>query len=231
MARTRLKFKDHKMRNAIDHLVIGASSLEQGVQYVRETLGVEIPFGGVHKTMGTHNHLMRLGGEVFLEVIAVNLQGEAALQPRWYGLDDPYVQAQIARQPALLTWVVNTSNLPALLRSVDMDFGVSTAVSRGALSWLFGLPRDGRLLAAGMLPYLIEWKTDAHPSHKMAELGCTLESLEINHPNPDWLSGQLKSVAADGLVAVADAGHLSRPALRARINTPSGIKTLCSVNP
>ncbi|MEE8364674.1 MAG: VOC family protein [Gammaproteobacteria bacterium] len=42
-------------------MVIAADSLEQGVDYVRSTLGVDIPRGGVHQTMGTHNHLMQLG--------------------------------------------------------------------------------------------------------------------------------------------------------------------------
>jgi len=56
----------------LDHLVIAASSLEQGVDYVRKMLGVDIPFGGVHSAMGTHNHLMQLGNSVFLEVIAIN---------------------------------------------------------------------------------------------------------------------------------------------------------------
>jgi hypothetical protein len=48
------------MRTRIDHLVIGASSLDQGVAYVEAVLGATMPFGGVHLQMGTHNHLMPL---------------------------------------------------------------------------------------------------------------------------------------------------------------------------
>ena len=92
----------------IDHVVVAAIDLEQGVRYVREQLGVDIPFGGEHPLMGTHNHLMQLGDAVFLEVIAVNPLGEQPVQPRWYGLDDPYVRARIAEEPALVGWVVNT---------------------------------------------------------------------------------------------------------------------------
>ena len=99
----------------IDHVVIAAIDLAQGVRYVREQLGVDIPFGGVHPLMGTHNHLMQLGEAVFLEVIAINPRGEQPLQPRWYGLDDPYVRARIAEEPALVGWVVNTSSIDEVL--------------------------------------------------------------------------------------------------------------------
>lgn len=218
------------MNSAIDHLVVGAETLEQGVAFIRELFGVEIPFGGVHTTMGTHNHLMQLGGEIFLEVIAINPDGESTTQPRWYGLDDPFVRAQISQQPALLNWVVNTDNLPKLLTNASMDFGVSTQVTRGSLSWLFGLPPDGRLLAAGMLPYLIEWKTPVHPSANMADCDCRFEGIEISHPHPDWLVAQLASISADKLVSITDAGPSGTPVLTAHINTPQGIRTLNSLS-
>ena len=63
------------MPSALDHLVIGATTLQQGVDYVHDTLGIDMPFGGIHHSMGTHNHLVRLGGEVFMEIIAINPQG------------------------------------------------------------------------------------------------------------------------------------------------------------
>lgn len=71
------------MQTRIDHLVIGAATLFQGVAYVKECLGVDIPYGGVHMTMGTHNHLMKLGDEIFLEVIAINPDIERIEHPRW----------------------------------------------------------------------------------------------------------------------------------------------------
>ncbi len=218
------------MNSAVDHLVVGADTLEQGVAFIRELFGVEIPFGGVHTTMGTHNHLMRLGGEIFLEVIAINPAGEPTKQPRWYGLDDPFVRAQIRQQPALLNWVVNTDNLPEQLANASMDFGVSTPVTRGSLSWLFGLPQDGRLLGAGMLPYLIEWKTQIHPSANMVDCGCRLEAIEIAHPNPQWLVAQLTSIGADTLVSITDAGLFGTPVLTTHISTPRGMRTLTGIS-
>ena len=39
----------------IDHIVIGARTLEEGARYVEETLGVKPVKGGVHPGVGTHN--------------------------------------------------------------------------------------------------------------------------------------------------------------------------------
>jgi ribosomal 30S subunit maturation factor RimM len=73
------------MQTRIDHLAIGASSLAQGVAYIKDLLGLDIPFGGVHSKMGTHNHLMQLGAHMFLEVIAINVDSEPPQKPRWFG--------------------------------------------------------------------------------------------------------------------------------------------------
>ena len=126
-----------------------------------------MPYGGVHEKMGTHNHVLQLGGNVFLEVMAINPDTEPPENPRWYGLDDPYIRRQIKAQPTLLTWVVNTKNIEKLLQQTTFEFGKATLLSRGNLSWYFGLPDDGRLLAGGMVPYVIEWQTDRHPSEYM----------------------------------------------------------------
>jgi hypothetical protein len=37
------------------------------LDHVADLLGVEVPSGGRHERMGTHNLLMRLGGDTYLE--------------------------------------------------------------------------------------------------------------------------------------------------------------------
>lgn len=217
------------MKANIDHLVIGAATLEAGVAYVREVLGVAMPFGGEHLTMGTHNHLIKLGDDLFLEVIAPNPGRDPAPLPRWYGLDDPYVKQAIATQPSLLTWVVNTPDIDALLANAKGPFGKKTAVSRSTLSWYFGLPEDGRLFAGGMLPYVIQWQTDSHPATNMPDVGCRFRSLEIEHPYPDWLRDVLASIGAETLVSIRPLSRDATPQLVASIKTPNGIKELRSV--
>ncbi len=211
-----------KRQIKLDHFVIGAESLERGVEYVKDTLGVDMPFGGEHEKMATHNHLMQLGDEIFLEVIAANRNEVPPDRPRWYGLDDPYIRSCLEKQPALLAWVINTDDLEALAQAASFSLGNTELISRGNLSWLFGLPEDGRLLAGGMLPYAIEWHTDSHPSNGMADLGCRLAALEIFHPNASWLTSALGSIDALELVQVNQIAPNECPFLSVDLETPRG---------
>ena len=212
----------------LDHIVIGAKSLSEGIDFVRGKLGVDIPFGGEHLTMGTHNHLMQLGDGVFLEVIAVNENIEPPKQPRWYGLDDPYIRQSLETGPKLLAWVVNTQALNKLIEAATFSLGHSELIRRGDLSWNFAVPEDGRLLASGLLPYAIEWHTDIHPSQRMADLGCSLKSLQIYHPYPRWLKQALDSILASELVNVYELQANDTPYFSVEINTPSGTVELQS---
>lgn len=216
------------MTTKLDHLVVGAATLEQGVAYVRELFGVDMPKGGEHPLMGTHNHVMQLGNETFLEVIAINPGSDRPARPRWFGLDDPSVRSSLEHRPRLLTWVVNTSALDELYGQVDFDLGVITSVSRGDLNWLFAIPDDGRLLGGGMLPNVMQWKTPTHPSGNMANLNCRLNKLNIYHPYPQWLLAKLDSLKASDLVVVHALTEDTAAHITAELETPNGMIVLSS---
>ena len=215
------------MTTGFDHLVIGAASLDEGVAYVKETLGAEIPAGGEHPLMGTHNHLMKLSDSSFLEIIAINPEAPPPSRPRWFGLDDALVRSSLA-QPRLLAWVVNTPNLNTLQAQTSFDFGEATKVSRGNLTWDFAIPEDGRLLAGGTLPYLIQWHTQNHPARNMARRDCSLIGLEIHHPYPEWLGAILTDIGAANCVTLHALADNAAPFLKAHIGTSNGTKVLSS---
>lgn len=216
------------MKTRIDHLVVGALNLQQGVSYIKEVLGVVMPYGGVHVQMGTHNHLMQLGKDVFLEVISINPDIDRPKSPRWYGLDDPFIKRQFEKRPAFITWVVNTKNINEFIQKACISFGTPELISRGALRWHFGVPDDGRLIAGGMMPYVIEWQSDRHPASNMADVGCRLKSIEIHHPLPLWIKSVLESIDALDLVKVRALQKNEVPHLIANIETPSGERQLHS---
>jgi len=213
------------MLTRLDHIVIGAASLEQGVAYVHEKLGVDIPKGGEHPLMGTHNHVMQLGNEVFLEVVAINPSASPPSRPRWFGLDDAAVLHSISEQPRLLTWVVNTTDLVNLQAQLDFGLGVVTPLTRGDLNWLFAVPDDGRLLAGGLVPHVMQWQTSEHPSNNMADFNCRLIKLTIYHPYASWLESVLSDLQALELVSVQP---LNRAYMTAEIETPNGVCVLSS---
>ena len=213
----------------LDHIVIAAETLEAGVAYVKKELGIEMPFGGRHIKMGTHNHLMRIGQDIFLEIIAIDPDLPVPDQPRWFGLDDPYIRVQIRKNPILLTWVANTTDIKTFLSAAPLSFGRAELISRGDLSWYFSLPRDGRLIASGILPYVIEWQTPVHPSENMADLGCRLQQLEIRHPLPEWLKSMIGPVKLPKMVRIKAGSQDKPPSLAASFETPVGTRTLSSL--
>src|ERR1700759_1808196 len=166
----------------LDHITVAAHPLEQGVAHVRAALGVDLPDGGAHPRMATHNRLLRLGDAVFLEVIAIDPAAPPPPRPRWFALDDPAVQVELAIAPRLVTWVVRTSRIAETFLASRRPLGAVEPMRRGELSWLLASPNDGALVDGGMMPSVIQCPAGPHPAIRMRDLGCTLELLEAAHP-------------------------------------------------
>ncbi|MEM7565559.1 MAG: VOC family protein, partial [Pseudomonadota bacterium] len=212
----------HCAMNKLDHIVVAASSLKQGVEYIRETLGVTIPKGGFHQTMGTHNHLMQLGGESYLELISIDPDAAIPSHPRWFALDQLPMRDMLEQGPRLITWVMNCPHIKQLCQSIDFEIGSPTPLTRDDLSWEIALPQDGRLLAGGMLPYCIQWHSSPHPSHHMSQQYCRLKTLHLHHNRPQWLQQKLDLMGATQLVKVEALDEDEAPYLSASIETPQG---------
>jgi TusA-related sulfurtransferase len=205
----------------LDHIIVAAASLEEGVAFIRDRLGVDIPKGGKHPLMSTHNHLMRLGEGSFLEVISIDPEAPSPARPRWFELDEPEMQARLAESPCLVSWVVRTPDIVGTVDEASFPIGSITRLGRDALSWHLTVPADGRIPGDGVMPHVIQWDDGLRPWERMADLGCKLQALEIIHPDLDMVDEQLKSLCPDGIAGV----HVKQgpvPALSARIVTPSG---------
>lgn len=173
----------------LDHLVIIAPSLEEGAVHVREQLGIDMPTGGRHPQMGTSNLLLRLGNEVFLEVIAVDPSVERPHRPRWFGLDDiDGVRVAWDNGSRLRGWVAQTSDIDEVLARHEGLLGNKMLISRGDRSWLFAVLPDGSLPAGGVAPPVIDWGGRGNPASEMQDFGAVLRSFEIKHPDPEWVS-------------------------------------------
>jgi Glyoxalase-like domain len=201
----------------IDHLVLACAGLEQGAQYVRARLGVDVQPGGRHVLMGTHNALLRLGPRTYLELIALDPEG-AAQRPRWFALDSLAVRERMAQGPFLLTWVAACSSVEAAA-ALDGGFGEVIAASRGAFSWRITVPADGSLPGDGVVPTLIQWDGDAHPCDGLAERGCVLREVELSHPRAPEMRRLFDQLGLGASVRL-QAGASS---ITARITTPCGV--------
>ena len=200
----------------IDHLVVRAESLEAGVAHVEAALGVAMGPGGVHRGYGTHNRLLSLGPDTYLEVIAPNPDEPAPQHPRMFDMD------RFSGPPALSAWVLRSVDARAAMAVAPDGMGELIALGRDGLNWLFSFPPRGRLPFGGAFPALIEWQS-AHPAPALPDQGCRLLALEIAHPEADALSAALAPVLED---ARATIGRGDAFAMRARIDTPAGPRWL-----
>ena len=191
----------------LDHLVLGAASLESGGIAFERRAGVRLPPGGAHPRMGTHNRLTRLGDDgAFLELIAIDPAAPAPARPRWFGLDEPDTAERVAEGFALLTWVVAVADLDAALdraRAAGVDAGRAIEQERGELRWRIALPEDGSRVEGGVFPALIEWPPGTAAASRIADLGLRLRTLRLTHPEPERLEGALAAVGAAALADVA----------------------------
>ncbi len=207
---------------AFDHLAVSAVTLEAGIAWVEERLGVRVPLGGKHAIMNTHNAVMSLGDGVYLEIIAIDPDAGPPASPRWFALDDPSMRDRLAAKgPMLAAWIVRSSDIAATRTAARVDIGEIRDMSRGDLRWRIGVRPDGSMPMAGLHPICIEWPPGPHVSSRMQELGCRFESLTLRSGAPEELRTALAAIGAAGLAEVMP---LKRGAtqLEARIRRPDG---------
>jgi hypothetical protein len=184
----------------VDHLVVLAASLDQGVAWCEATLGVTPGPGGEHPLMGTHNRLLSIATashrRAYLEIIAVNpdegLGGSAfcagqggaraaggghgaertaaQTRHRWFDMDDPVLQARVAQHG------------PRLIHWVAGVANIHAACARLATH---GIDRGPVLRASRQTPAgLLEWQITVRDDGQRLFDGClpTLIQWDGTHP-------------------------------------------------
>lgn len=211
------------MKAAIDHLVVAAADLDSGTAWLECRLGVPLAPGGKHAAMGTHNRLLKLGPQLYLELIAIDPAAPAPMRPRWFGLDDPALRARIAERPRLLHWVARCEAVEAAAAASPEPLGDILELSRGEFAWRITVRADGRAPGDGVIPSLIEWTSPAHPADGLPECGCALMKLEGFHPDPARVRSALSALGLAGALAVFSAAAGEPPGLAAFLKTPAGL--------
>ncbi len=214
---------DKTMNNTIDHIAIGASSLPAGVAALKTTLGVEVPKGGKHEAMSTHNCVMQAGNESFIELIAVDPDAPDPGRVRWFTLDDATTITRLAERPRALCWVVQTDNLDEVVKNSPVDLGEVVNLTRGDLSWRLTVPKDGHLPENALLPAFIQWSPGPHPSTRQQDLGVRFNKVLLTHPDPDALKSMLTALNVDHLATVLKGDHVG---LSFEVNSPNGVVIL-----
>ena len=167
----------------LDHLVVAARTLDEGEAWLKTRLRRDLVPGGAHPGFGTHNRLLRLGDDCYLELIAADpAQTTTRLL---FGLEQQAVARALADQPLLLHTVfrvVAPQVLDHVLPRLDYDPGVPTAMSRGELRWRITIPSQGRPAGDGLLPTIIDWGDTHHPCTRLPDSGVALAAMHLRGP-------------------------------------------------
>lgn len=183
-----------------DHLVVACADLDQGAEWIRRQLGVEVSAGGKHATMGTHNRLLRLGANAYLEVLAIDPDATAPHRPRWFELDTDAVRERAAREPFVLTWVARTGDIDAAVARVPA-LGQALPFTRGSYRWRLTVPADGSLVFNGVIPAVIQWN-GAHPADALPDSGCVWSGLSLAHPRALEMQSIFRALEITGPIEV-----------------------------
>lgn len=200
----------------LDHLVVAAAGLDAGRAYIEDLLGVTTEAGGRHDAIGTHNRLLRLGDDQYLEVIAVDPDAGPPERPRWFALDDPAMRAAIQARPRLIAWVARVTDIDAAAAVPPYNDMEVRDMARGDLRWRMTFTRDGSLPSEGALPLLIQWQTEPMPPQRLGDSGCALKQLIVQSPDVSRVQRVLQELRLDGV----ELDHSVQTGLAATVSTP-----------
>ncbi len=211
-----------KMNCELDHLVLGADTLDQGCDFIGDLFGERPHPGGEHPNMGTHNALMHLGGTVYLEVIAINPNAAPSDWPRWFSLDEEKTRLSLRDQPKLITWVARTNNIDMICSLDEYAQSIVRSMSRGDLAWQFAFSTDGRCIADGLLPHVIEWQSDKHPTDAMLASPVQLLTLRGYAPDANDIQSVINKMGLSSIFT-CDPAKDGTVKLTAEFTTPKGV--------
>jgi hypothetical protein len=213
---------DYEMdvRLTLDHLVYGVPDLAEAMKEFGERLGRAPQAGGRHEGLGTHNAILPLTEEMYVELIARDPESPDPNQARPFGLDR-------LEGPRLITWAARSRSIVAdveAARNLGFDPGPIIPMSRRApsgelLEWKLTL--RAKPFGDGLLPFVIDWGGTPHPAAAQQNDDSTptlaLTKFRASHPDPRLVGDALSALGVDLKVELDP-----EPGLSALITGPDG---------
>lgn len=212
-----------KAAEALDHVLLGAPTLEEGTAWLEERTGVRAIPGGSHPGLGTWNALASLGPARYIEIIAPD--------PAQRGVDPFYVPGlRDFKEPRITTWAARADDLLSRFTS-DLPHGFVCETPRQGsrvrpdgtrLAWSLAFPKDvvqGDF--DGALPFFIEWEAGSPHPGLSAPSGLRLLSISIAHPAHTALNAAFRALAIGD-----EACEEATPSIRVKLDTPRGAVVL-----
>lgn len=188
----------------VDHIMLGAANLDAGVRELESLTGIRAVYGGEHPHLGTHNAIVSLGPETYIEVIAPRAGAKVS--------DD---LADLAKLEHLtpVGWAVALDDVRALkqhlaksgIKTTEPRPGSRTTPSGDVLRW----ETVGIESPVDNAPFFIHWAEPRKHPAKSAPGGCTLVNIEFEDPNVVELTRIEKALGFDFVVHEAKTPSMS----------------------
>ena len=167
----------------LDHIVFGASSLEEGTNFVENKLKTKLSVIGYHDFMGTHTRVIKVDKDIYLEVISINPYSKAPKEDRWFNLDNTILKQKLEKSPQIIGYVIETDD-----KELRKHFRAPIKASRGNYTWNFAMPNfendflNNHLIESGIIPSLISWKCNKPVLH-MKDNQFNLNNIKVEITN------------------------------------------------
>jgi len=199
----------------LDHIVFGCLNLEEGCNYISERTGITPAYGGVHEGRGTHNALLGLGDQTYLEIVAPDPAQASNEAPLWMNITPQY-------DLRIIGWAAKSDDLNktvaraklAQTRLGKIEAGSRKQSNGDLLSWHLTLPDFTH--GIGMIPFFVDWGQSTHPASSLPQLG-QIEELSFSHSLPEKLSQHL------AILETPLPCTLGRSAINLSVRIPDGL--------
>jgi hypothetical protein len=195
----------------IDHIILGAADLDRATRAFELMTGVRPVYGGKHPS-GTHNALVSLGSQTYLEIIAAQ---PGSPVPDWLpNLADPDDLTPVGFAVTADDGVALRRDLVAAgFMLTESRPGARTTPSGATLNWqTFRFAGDIK-----QMPFFILWTPETQHPSATSPSGCKLERFAIASPDSERLNRM--RIALDLPVAVTDGSKL---AMTLELTCPKG---------
>lgn len=176
----------------IDHIVYAVANLELSIEKFKKATGLEVYAGGEHPDWGTHNAIVRIGEQTYLEFLAKKKTGQPVHNQTWMGLD-------FLDGDKITRWALASKDVEQdvkYLQKYKQELATIVIGSRAIdehkmLNWLMTTVLPSPEVEPA--PFLIDWKKSEHPTSAIPQ-NCSIKSFIIEHAESEVLKKLLEKL-------------------------------------
>ena len=180
------------MYENIDHIVYAVANLERSIEIFTKATGLKVYPGGEHPDWGTHNAIVRIGEQTYLEFIAKKKSSQPVHKQTWMGLD-------LIESDKITRWALASKDVELdakYLKKYNEDLATIVIGSRAIdehkmLNWLMTTVLPSPWVEPA--PFLIDWKKSEHPTAAIPQ-NCSIKSFTIEHAESEVLKKLLEKL-------------------------------------